>query len=340
MKTIKVKSIGFKATFKGNGCVNFDCNEQKFELQRFEILKGKVNDNVNFAKKVYYPQEDGSIQFHYKVSAEALRHEIFKEDMPYINPIIQQIPSVFYDALGTPAMLSRGYMFANEISLKRKSPLTITDAEEVGAKHNAISIDFHTRSGAKNTETKGEEDKKDTTLYSIENVGRVLYESEGFINLQELQFISADPLYDRMGIDVDGGINEQLYLDSLKRHLPSKEKKFGYYYIKNSITADEWAERGVLLNSEDVDYLVKYLLRNILHTQILRRNAMFAIDKLAVSFDGGHTYEDITLDNLNDFYFEVVSNYIEASEEKILNNKQKLEEIKQHLAVNKKSKKK
>lgn len=327
-KTISVKNIAFKATFNGNGCVNFDSGDQKFELCRFDILKGKVYDNVLYAKKVYYKQDDGTTTFRYKVSSEALRHAIFSEEMPFMNPTIQQLPQVFYNSLGTPAMLARGYMFAGDVSLKRKSPLTITDAVETGKERSLISIDFHSRSGAKNTDTKGAEDKKDTTIYNIENVGNNQYVAYGNIDLQELQFVSADPSYDRMAVDIDGGVNETIYLDSLNRNLPTQDKRFGYYFIKNAITEDEWAERGVLLSNDDVDFLVKYILKNILSVNICRRNALLSIEKLEVTFDNGNSYQELRLDNLNDYYFEVVSKYQEASEEKILKNRQKIDEIK------------
>lgn len=325
MKNVKqLKNLDFRVTFKSKGCVNFDSNDQKFELRDMKLLKGQVYDNVLFAKKIYYNNPDGSYSFLYKISSEALRHAIFIESMPFLNPIITQLPQVFYNAIATPAMISRGYMQADKMkSLKRKSPLTITDAVEKGEKRNVISIDFHSRSGAKNAST---DDKGDTSIYFIENVGENEYVSEGNIDLQELQFISADPSYDRMGVDVDGGVNGEIFIDSLNRNFPSSEKRFGYYYIKNTITEDEWAERGVLLSKDDVDYLVKYILKNILNAKIVRRNALCVIDKLEVSFDNRQTYQNVELKDLDDFYFMVDEKYQEASEEKIIENSLKISE--------------
>lgn len=321
-----VNAIGIKATFKGNGCVNFDAGEQKFELMGMGLLKGKVNDNKSYAKKVYYKDANGNTTFLYKVSSECVRHAIFSENMPYQSPTITAVPQVLYNALAMPSMLTRGYMIANKnFALKRKSPLTITDAVEDGEKRSVISFDFHTRCGEKNV-AKCEDESKDTTIYSVENVGNVTYKADGNIDLQELQFISADVLYDRMAVNVDGGKFEKIYLDALKHNLPNFDPKFGYYFIKNTIYQDEWAERGIMLNEESVDYLAKYILKNILNVKVVKRNAIFEIESLKITVNGEEI--EVTKDNINDFYFGVAEKYQQASEDKILANKKLAESLK------------
>ncbi len=339
MSNVKtLKGISFRATFSGTGCVNFDSNEQKYELMRMGIIKGTMNDNVSFSKKVYYLNPDGTYSYKTKVSADALRHAIFIKEQRFQNPTIQQIPETFYAALGNPALITRGYLFPGEdITLKRKSPLTITDAIEIGDKWSVIPDETKSRSGAKGA---NEDGKSDTSFYKKNNIGEKEYIANGYIDMQEMQFLSADPSYDRMGVDVDGGAKETIYLDALNRNLPTQGKKFGYYYMSNSITQDAWAERGILLSKDDVDFLVKYILKKILDIAIHRATGEFEIKKLEVSFDNKRTYQELTLNNLDDFYFDVIPDYKEASEEKIIANRKIMEELIVKKKADKKSSKK
>ncbi len=340
MSNVKtLKGISFRATFSGTGCVNFDSDEQVNELYGMKLLKGKTYNNVKFAKKIYRKNGDGSWNFKYKVSSEKLRHEMFKLEMPYDSQNKRGDDFTYYRAIATPALVSRGYMSTEDVTLKKKSPLGIEDAIEVGEFRDVISFDFHSRSGAKKVKEEDDE-KSDTSIYKTENVGKNKYVSEGFIDMQELQFLSADPSYDRMGIDVDGGVNETTYLNALNRNFPSKEKKFGYYYIKNAITEDEWAEYGILLTNDDVDFLVKYLLKKILNIHAYGAGATFNIEKLEISFDYGETYREIKLNELNDYYFDVICKYQEASADKIRANRAKMEEIAAKKKEEKKSNKK
>ena len=331
MKTVKIKALHYKATFEGVGCVNYDAaSQQKYELNSKKLLVGDYRDNASYAKKSYFV-ENGQDVFLYKVSSEALRHAAFVEEMPYINPTVLQIPHVLYNALAHPALLCRGYMFTTKdsLGLKRKSPLCLPDAIEDGPKRTKVCLDIHTRAGEKNTAVKDEDMAKDTTLYSIENVGNNFYKTSGAIDVQELQFISADPTYDRMGLDADGGEYEGMFMDALRRNFPDFKGGFDYYYMQNQVSQDEWAERGILLDNKSVDYLVKYILKHIMNIQIYRRNAWLKFRSLEVSFDNEKTFVEITTDNIDDFFFDVDSKYRVADEQRIIKNKELSEAVKE-----------
>jgi hypothetical protein len=355
MKNFKnVKSINFEVTFDGNGCINFDCSEQLEFLKNVGIVSykdgsffqnGRSLNNVQFAKKNYrINPDDGEYEFHYKVSSECLRYMMFNKTMPCQSPTIMNIPHVLYSAISHPDSVLRGYLYTsrNGTTLRKKSPICITDAEEVGFWRRHVATDFHSRSGQKESnEGKGADDAKDNSIYKVENVGIATYLAKGGIDVDSLRFISADPIYDRMAVNADGGPNEVIFLNTLAQNMCNFTPEFKYYYTTNAYTEDEWAERGILLNDESVDMLIKRAFRNILNISVIKRNAYFNVKNLKVTvFCEGEKPEtvDVTLDNLDSFYFNCVTSYSEASEEKIIANKKKVEEIKENKKVEKKSK--
>jgi hypothetical protein len=336
------KSIQFDLTLNGKGIVNFDSSEQLDFLSSVGIVNygeksfysgGKALSNVLFSKKNFRKTEDGKTEYHVKVSSECLRNAIFKNGMPAQSPTIMALPNVLYRAIAHPDSLLRGYMYteSGKGSIKRKSPLYITDAEEIGEWRTSISTDFHSRSGEKELSNgKDENSAKDNTIYKIENVGDVTYKCTGGIDLQELAFISADPIYDRMAVEVDGGVNEEIYINALKENFPNSTPEFKYYYLKNAYTADEWAERGILLDTETVNQLVKHVLKNILNIYIIKRNAYLKADKLTLKVftDEGVETVDVNLNNIDSLNFDFQSNYLEADFEKIKANKEEIEKKK------------
>ena len=109
-----VKSIEGKITFHGIGPINMDGAEQSYILTHTGLLKGKVNDNMVYHKKVFRMNEDGTYQFKHKVSANCIRHNMFRESMPFHNSQILSLPQVLFNAIATPDYIIRGYMFAEE----------------------------------------------------------------------------------------------------------------------------------------------------------------------------------------------------------------------------------
>lgn len=333
MEFKNVRAIKFVAEFDGVGCVNFDSKAQSFFLNATGLgCEATFNDNVLLAKKIFKnvvtPEGKNMSLFKYKVSSECIRHAIYEDVIPFQNPAISSNPITLYNAIAMPCYITRGYMFSQKTSntLRKKSIVTVCDAIENGDWRNKISFDFHSRSGGKDTSTKNDGEQKDTTIYNIENVGNNTYTSEGYIDLTELQFIPCDPLYDRMSVDADGGKNEEIYMNALKCNLPSFKGGFDYYYINNTYSNDHWAERGILLDKQSVDFLIKDVLKRIMNVNILRRNAYFRFKNLYISviMNDGVTENmiNITPNNINDFTFEYFCKYSIADESKITANKE------------------
>lgn len=346
-----VRAIKFAAEFDGMGCVNFDSSTQNYFLNANGLgSETTTNKNVLLAKKIFknLVNDEGKnrAKFKYKVSSECIRHAMYEDVMPFQNPNISSVPTILYNAIAMPCYITRGYMFTpqNCNSLRKKSSVTVCDAVENGEWRSSLTFDFHSRTGEKNTSVKEDGDPKDTTIYNIENVGNITYTSEGYIDMTELQFIPADPLYDRMAIDADGGVNERIYLDALKRNLPTFDGNFDYYYIDNTYCQDEWAERGILLNTESVNYLVKDILKRIMNVNVIRRNAYFKFKslKIAVIMDGGDTEQwiDITPSNVDTFNFEYFCKYSIADENKIAANKALVKQIEEEVKLARQEEKK
>lgn len=326
-KFSNVKGIALDAHFRGVGCVNYDSKEQaSFIRFNTNLYSGDAlkHNNVVLAKKQFYTagiSENGKTMytFKYKVSSDCLKSDIFKDTVPYQNPSIANLDCVLYNAIANPGMLTRGYMFTSQVgnTLRKKSALTLTDAVEIGPERTSFNLDIHSRSGQKK-EKENENDPGDNSMFYRETVGELDYKADGGIDLEELQFVPADVMYDRMAVELDGGEKQKIYFDALRRNLVNFEPEVKPYYIPNTYVEDNCPEQGVLLNKESVDFLVKRLLKRILSVNIVRRDAYFKSSGLKVSIitDEGKFTENITLDNIDDFYFEYSQKYFEADKEK------------------------
>lgn len=336
-----VKSIQFNVKFKGNGCVNFDGGDQKWVLINRELYKGKLNDNNKFAKKTFY--DEG---FKYKVSSKCLRHSIFADTIPFENPSIVNVPTIIYNAIAMPDYILRGYTYTQreKNGFKKKSPFTITDAIECGEIRKECYFDFCANAMEKSKVEKEDsaESKNSTSIHLSENVGELIYESEGGIDLTELQFISDDMTYDRLALGgvTQNSVEEKIYLDAISRNMVNmKNPKMGYYYKNGTYHQDEWGEKGLLLNKESVDMMVKRLLTSILNVNICRANAFFKTIDLEITVNSdegnetfkvtlGKTNESENIFNVNECTFEYKPFYLESDEEKIKANYLKFEEFK------------
>ena len=346
-----VKSIGFEVTFKGNGCVNYDENKQKNVIKAFGLVNRKVNDNVKWAKKIFEPlpfndeeNKGPKARFKYKVSSDCIRHEMFKNEMAFQNPNISMITPILLNVIAQPAMLERGYMFASSTipTIRKSSGFSITEAVEEGNWHTLVDLDFHSCSGSKGEEKsdtkkkkkddddEDEDTKGNTCLYLNENVGNHYYKAYGHIDLTELQFISGDMTYDRGAVFADGGVEESTYLTSLKNNF-GEDYKFDTYYMKNSISCDEWGERGILLSKKAVDMMVKDIIKRMFNINIWRKDASFIFDSIVVTVNYGddvvksETIDTVHLldaEDINQFDFNYFTKYNVCDEEKVKKNKE------------------
>lgn len=275
-KLKKVKNILFRLNLVGQGVVNYDSNDQKRILKRMkgmEHVEGGYYNNMSFAKKNFYRDGDGNVTAKLKISSDCLRHEVFSRDVFAQTPNITHDASVLCSFIASPLSLIRGYMLLEgPQSFKRKSALSITDAEQT---NDALSyLETCARSGEK-TEKANENSQGDTTFFKKETVGNMTYEAVGAIDLKQLQFVSADSLFDRYAFNPD---DFETYKNFLKLRLPSFNSDLGYYTMNGSVV--DLAEYGVKLSSEDVQALVNDILRRLNNLTIQKTTAFARVAKM------------------------------------------------------------
>lgn len=276
---MKVKHINFKFELEGHGIVNYDSGDQKYLWNR-ESKDGNKNqfisgDNNNmYAKKHYYRDENGVLKYKIKISSDALRNAMFKNDAIATNPSIMHHKTLLNSFIGSTMGLIRGYMFAgNNETIKRKSPLTITSAIQ---SNNAESyMELHTRSGEK--KTNNDSDTKDTSLFNKETIGDISYVGRGFIDIQGLEFISSDPVFDRYSFNSD---DFEILKVFLQNNLPNFDSELGYYSLKTS--AIDVAEYGIKLNKENILHLIKESLKRTFNISIGRAGSYAKLSRLSI----------------------------------------------------------
>jgi uncharacterized membrane-anchored protein len=227
-----------------------------------------LKTSISYFKKMY--QEVDELKYKISISADCLRHEIFIDDVMAQSPNLINSPALLYSFIASPVGILRGYLFAETgETLKRKSPITIIDAQQTC---NAVSyIETFSRSGQKNQDI----DKVDNSFFKKEMIGDIKYSTEGNIDLSQMQFVSASQLFDRYGFNPDFF---STYKQFLKSKLPTFNSELGYYMLKDSSV--ELSEYGFMLSNEDVEFLVRLLFKKMLTLNIKRKNSFARTESL------------------------------------------------------------
>lgn len=337
----EVKAIRFQVAFNGNGCVNYDSISQLGTLKETGIYsedeeeikrKKKKGKNKMLAKKEFGYDENKETGFKYKVSSECLRHTMFRKTMPCVNALPNTDRNLVDRMHAQPDYILRGYMTTfgkKETAIRRKSPFTITDAVECNSTYRKfVDFDFHSNAGEKDNQKNGlcdnendgndnnENETNSTSLYHIENVGKLVYVADANLDVEELQFISCDQKYDRQAFDNERyGRNENPYLLELAKTMLNFTPEVKQYVLDNDIAQiDEdmykIGEYGVLLNKESVNMLIHRMFNLIKNLNIYKRNALFEFAKFmsikVVTTDG---IVEIRPDEIDDIYFEYAEAY-------------------------------
>lgn len=278
-----MKSVLIDVTFTGNGIVNFDDGKRQMIIMNALGIPGVnykdlSNDNFKVGKHNYYllpkADEDKKDKYGYKllVSSDCLRNAIFgnapTNDIMFNNYI-------FANYLTSESAICRGYTFLTENlgQFKRSSALTLSDAEQTDM-NEAVNLMVNTRTGERDS----------TSLRYTEVIGEKEYHAIGKIELAKLAFISASPKFDRMAINPDIILNK-IFDDAISKRYGEKAKvEKGYYSLKDDFMTIPCAEYGYLLNKEMVDYLTKWMLKNILKMEVNRAKATLRVKELKIKF--------------------------------------------------------
>jgi hypothetical protein len=274
-----VKSILVKLDLKGHGIVNFDKLSQKYMFQDKHNNGVKhhlytPNDNAKYSKKNFYYGADGSLDYKIKISSECIKKSMFSDDYIAQSTKIVHNPVILNSYISSPMSHIRGYMFADKVSLKRKSALTIEDAE---ATNNVKSyLDFGVLSGDKHDDSKGD-NESGIGIHVHENVGDIEYSTRGIIDLEALQFVSCDQVFDRYAFNPD---DFGLYKKFMKQWFGDFDEELAYYVKKGSVC--DIPELGFVMSDKDVLFLVRGILTRMLKTRIRRNNAIAEVTDIKI----------------------------------------------------------
>lgn len=278
-----MKSVLIDVTFTGNGIVNFDDGKRQMAIMNALRIPGVnykdlSNDNFKVGKHNYYllpkTDEDEKNKYGYKllVSSDCLRNAIFG-NAPTNDIMFNDY--IFANYLTSEQALCRGYTFLTDKlgQFKRSSALTLSDAEQTDM-NEAVNLMVNTRTGERDS----------TSLRYTEVIGEKEYHAIGKIELAKLAFISASPKFDRMAINPDIVLSK-IFDDAISKRYDAKAKvEKGYFSLKNDFMTIPCAEFGYVLNKEMVDYLAKWILKNILKMEINRAKATLRVKEFKIKF--------------------------------------------------------
>lgn len=346
-----IKTILIKCDLAGRGIVNFDSKEQRFTLSKHGIFTG-LNENVKLGKKAFTKtgvvNENGNEIYDYKVkiSADCLRNAIFGKDVEVVNGYFEADPFILATYILSPTGLARGYMFVGrektdrENTIRRKSPLTVTDAIQTNDAKSEMEIGSTT--GA----------RVDNSMYFSEKVGDITYSFKGQIDIKQLQFLSADMCFDRFGIDPDIISSGEASAIIANHYGEGSEYYQGIFSSMSKFTSSTYGEYGILFSNEICEKVIKYTLKNILALNIVRSNSFAATTGLKIKLvdniiGTGQKMEDeenwIELRNEEDIDNLDLSNlyqfYEPADEDEIENREKMIKEFTEASEDRKKAKK-
>lgn len=308
----KTKLIIVNATLKGRGCPNKEGKEGKYlwnawtrSRRNADDGKGMFpaqfvnpdNDNCVFAK-ANYSMRNGTIDRTVKISGECLRHNIFGSTN---NAAIKEDINTLIAYTASPEGIIRGYFVPAQSNktTKRKSPITVTDAELT---NGAISqIESHSSSGA----------RTDKSFFAKETLGETKFAFTVHIDLSELGVLSCCETFDRPCVLAE---YQHLYEKKLTAN------GIGFKKVALRKKNDVQPEICYKLDDKSVNYLVNLLLHKItqLHfgnaTEYVQFDSMtvFCVNddgtRKPVKFTNGHLDKDI----------KVCSQYVEADYDEAL----------------------
>jgi len=266
---MSTKSILFQGVITASGIVNFDHTDGKWLLKKAkrDSVSQLSHNNVKIAKHAYKEKgidKDGNqvLEAVLKISKDCLRNGIFFKDQPFHNTAIVYSDAVFCKHIASKAGILRGYMYT-DVSLKKKSPVYISDAKQTS--NNVSSIDIGSLNSPKDQKVDTNSDSGITMHFKETISGLTTYEFYGAIDVTELQFISLSQIYDRMAVDPN---HLDLYIKELETTLGSEVSPKAFY-IKKGVT-NGLPEEGILLTQKQVMVLIEGFFERLLNLEITR----------------------------------------------------------------------
>jgi hypothetical protein len=274
----KVTAIEFSIVFKQTGIVNWNGSLAAAERRDGGLGSLKVPKWVYGQPTI---NEDGSQKTnrYLKTSSNAWRAALFAGDMPNALPSVMTDEDLA-DWMSSVGGMLRGWMRADSPSLKRKSPITTTDA--ISAEPTWFVKEFRSRQGGDDSDKEAE--KKSTQIHEIETAGESLLQATAFLDFEGLCFIPCGSEFGRQAFN-----KESPFLRLLKEKVKVATKETlddPSYYARALPTGSgkpKYGEEGILLPPKYVHHLANELLARLAQTQITRTHGLMKTKAIKVS---------------------------------------------------------
>lgn len=277
------KTIKIKLTLAGHGVVQTAGDEKSLSFRRADI-NGQGHDNVTYAKGNFVVVNDTAgkpvldkngvpkLRKILKISGDGLRHAIHAAAMPAHTPNILMSDAARVYFLANADTLLRGW-FAASSQERKRSAYALTSAEDPNA---VLTVEMFSNSApkvSKDAQAENEDGtiKSDTSLFARETTGNTNYNATGFIDIDELRFISVSDIYGRRAVSDDVA---EAYRRALSANLGSEVDKPRYWRRRDG--ASSIPERGILLTDAQVQHLVTYLLKRMSEIRIVKSQSGYA----------------------------------------------------------------
>lgn len=301
-KVTGIKSVDFKIKASGHGVVNWNGSTEvltfipqknkweKTKNHSMPKLRGYTNKKVvdNDGDKFEGVKKAQDINFKdtpLYISQNCIRYHLFRDDVinwqhPKIHENIDKI-------LCSMTGLLRGYVIPKNEN-KRTSPLLLTDFEEVTGNGNFEQMG---RSGNKDKqETKSGKDASNS-LFSKTTFGDTKYEAFGSISIEQLQFIALSNDYGQEAIQVTTDKEGKALAEKIEAYIKTldfagENVKATYhknYVRQGTIFAD--GQKGILLNDDAIDALVKQMLSMIESLGFRQAKGFMHVDSIELDYN-------------------------------------------------------
>jgi hypothetical protein len=266
-----IKSILLKAKIEGFGIVNFDSNNQRFLWNQQKSVEKCVHKNVNFGKGRYYKNVDSEGNEYLTkvgvISSDCIRHSMYSDCMDTHMPNIMHDDGLLLATIANPAFVERGYLFAKDITWKRKSAFALSYARAI--KESVPMLE--TFSSAQSKILEKSEDQSETSFFKREVRGDSIYELSGHIDIPELGFISMSDVHDRVNVHPDFA---KKYQELLSKNLGSAVSDPAFFKKAGDLYGIP--EYGIALTQDQVKYLVKDILQRLARFNLVRTSTGYA----------------------------------------------------------------
>lgn len=278
----KVKSILFKAVFEGKGVVNYEgCNKHTEHLlnEHCGYHYDYKHENQNIAKRVIMKNDEGTgYKDSLKVSSNCIRRAIFGKNVSTNNILSNDKFAMEY--VSSLDYILRGRVLASKDTGKNKtSSLCISYLQE--RNNSLITNDVHTTSS---------EQLSSNSYYYKDEVGKVIYDTDGFILLNELEFMCADNGATELKSSwLEHDNNNEPMLNAFFRKRYGRVPYAVGYYSDTTDLISYSARYGIKFDDEFRLYCVKQLLKLIYKAEITRtQGAYLYLSELKIKLNEGY----------------------------------------------------